>query len=139
MSRVFDHSPSVRKVYFICRIENPRKLWDIAGAVDAGLPVFDMAGNAVAVLANQASAEGADEYGGSSSDLFALPLEPVIKSLEQARKRVPEAVRKAEGAKKDAEPVVDPKPGEDKGMTDEKPGDGETGKPTTPPPGPDKR
>ena len=105
-----------------CRIEAPRRMWDFTGEFsEAGLPVFDLAGNAVAVLTNQQSAEGADEDGGSHHDVFARPLAPVLKSLEAAQKRVPAALEKAAETKKDADgekpappaaPSVDPAPKE---------------------------
>ncbi|MFO0932748.1 MAG: hypothetical protein U1E39_08555 [Planctomycetota bacterium] len=101
--RGFDYAPAVRRLYLTCRIEAPRKMWDFTGEFsEAGLPVFDLAGNAVAVLTNQQSAEGADEDGGSHHDVFALPLAAVLKSLEAAQKRVPAALEKAAEAKKDA-------------------------------------
>lgn len=101
--RGFDYAPAIRRLYLTCRIEAPRKMWDFTGEFsEAGLPVFDLAGHAVAVLANQQSAEGADEDGGSHHDVFALPLAVVLKSLEAAQKRVPAALEKAAEAKKDA-------------------------------------
>lgn len=101
--RGFDYAPAVRRLYFTCRIEAPRKMWDFTGEfVEAGLPVYDLAGHAVAVLANQQSAEGADEDGGSHHDVFALPLATVLKSLEAAQKRVPAALEKAEADRKEA-------------------------------------
>lgn len=102
--RGFDYAPAVRRLYLTCRIEAPRRMWDFTGEFsEAGLPVFDLAGNAVAVLTNQQSAEGADEDGGSHHDVFALPLAPVLKSLEAAQKRVPAALEKAAETKKDGE------------------------------------
>jgi hypothetical protein len=101
--RGFDYAPSVQRLYFTCRIDAPRKMWDFRGDfAEAGLPVFDLAGNAVAVLTKQASAEGADEGGGTHEDVMAIPLAPVLKTLEAVRKRVPEALKKAEDAKKEA-------------------------------------
>jgi len=103
MGRGFDYAPAVRRLYLTCRIDAPRRMWDFTGEFsEAGLPVFDLAGNAVAVLTTQQSAEGADEDGGSHHDVFALPLGPVLKSLEAAQKRVPAALAKAIEAKKDA-------------------------------------
>jgi hypothetical protein len=111
--RGFDYAPAVRRLYLTCRIESPRKMWDFTGEfAEAGLPVFDLAGHAVAVLTNQQSAEGADEDGGSHHDVFALPLAPVLKSLEAAQKRVPAALEKAAEVKKDgAAPAAPPVPG----------------------------
>ncbi|HVG94596.1 MAG TPA: hypothetical protein VND21_09120 [Planctomycetota bacterium] len=110
LGRGFDYAPAVRRIYFTSRITSPRRMWDFAGDFgEVGLPVFDLKGRPVALLAEQASAEGAGEDGGTSSEAFALPLDAVLKSLEQARKRVPEALKKAEGPAKDApkEPVKD--------------------------------
>ncbi|MCC7139359.1 MAG: serine protease [Planctomycetes bacterium] len=124
--RAFDYAPSVRRLYFTTRIEAPRRMWDFAGEFgEAGLPVFDATGQPVAVLSRQSGTEGADEGGGSSTDTFALPLSTVVKSLEQARKRVPEAVRKAAEARKDGEARGDAepaKPAPDAAPGGEKPG-----------------
>jgi hypothetical protein len=130
--RGFDYAPAVRRLYFTCRIESPRKMWDFTGDyAEAGLPVYDLDGNAVAVLTNQQSAEGADEGGGSHHDVFALPLAPVLKSLEAAKRRVPEALKKAEEARREAGkdeagkdapkdgPKDDPKDGPKDGPKDE--------------------
>lgn len=96
MGRGFDYAPAVRRLYFTCRITSPRPLFDFTGEFgEAGLPVFDLEGRAVAILTNQPGAEGADEMGGTTLETFALPLAPVLKSLEAARKRVPEALEKA--------------------------------------------
>lgn len=101
--RGFDYAPSIARSYLTCRIENPRKMWDLAGDFyEAGLPLFDMSGRPAAILVNQTSTAGADEGGGSHSGVFALPLGPVIKSLEQAKGRVPAALKRAEDSKKDA-------------------------------------
>lgn len=96
MGRGFDYAPAVRRLYFTCRITSPRPLFDFTGEFgEPGLPVFDLEGRAVAVFANQPGAEGADEHGGTTHETFALPLAPVLKSIEAARKRVPEALEKA--------------------------------------------
>jgi S1-C subfamily serine protease len=109
--RGFDYAPAIRRLYFSCRIESPRRMWDLTGEFfESGLPVFDLAGRAVAVLVNQASTEGADEGGGSHEDVFALPLAPVVKSLAAARRRVPDALEKADKAKKDAKEAEAGKP-----------------------------
>ena len=98
--RGFDYAPAIRRLYVTCRIDNPRKMWDFTGEfAEAGLPVFDLGGQAVGLLSNQQSVEGGDDDGGSSSDVFLLPLDPVKRSLADARKRVPEALEKNEKAK----------------------------------------
>lgn len=109
--RGFDYAPSIARSYLTCRIENPRRMWDLAGDFyESGLPLFDMSGRPAAILVNQTSTAGADEGGGSHSGVFALPLGPVVKSLEQARTRVPAAMKKAEESKKDAPKEEAPKP-----------------------------
>jgi hypothetical protein len=77
-------------------------MWNFAGDFGTeGLPVFDLEGRPVGVIARQNGSEGADDHG---SDTFVLPLKDVRRSLEQAKKRVAEAVAKAKQAKDSEKP-----------------------------------
>lgn len=136
LGRGFDYAPSVRRLYFTSRIESPRRMWDFTGDFgEAGLPVFDLAGRPVALLAEQASAEGADEDGGQSSETFALPLDVVSKSLEMARKRVPDALKKAAASAADGGKDAAPPPAKD--APPPSPREGSPAAPTPPPQAPD--
>ena len=73
--------------------------------MDRGLPVFDLAGAPVGVVIDQPAASGIESEG-EDVEVFILPIDVVAKSLDLARKRIPEAVAKA---KKEAE---SPKEGE---------------------------
>jgi len=112
--RGFDYAPSIQRCYVSSRVEKPRVMWGLSGDFgSAGLPVYDAAGRPAGLLADQESSEGAAEEGqGTMSATFLLTLADVNKSLAAAKKRVPEAVAKAEAAKKEApEPAVTPTPG----------------------------
>ena len=109
--RGFDFAPSIQRCYVSSRVEKPRLMWGVSGDfATAGLPVFDMAGRAVGLLADQDSSEGAAQEGESTTTgTFLLPLADVTRSLAAAKKRVPEAVAKAEAAKKEPPPEAAPK------------------------------
>ena len=125
--RGFDYAPSVERLYVSAKIEKPRAMWGVAGEFgEAGLPVFDLAGNAVGVLSDQGGSDAVSEEEPSASKTCLLPLDVVAKSLALAKKRVPEAVAKAKEAKEAKEPA-----GMDEGAMDgAKP-------PEKPPPSPD--
>ena len=74
------------------KIEVPRLLYDFDGSFfSKGLPVFDLAGKPVGVIGDQAPAAGS----GDASETFIWPLKDVVRSMEQAKKRVPDALAKA--------------------------------------------
>ena len=100
LSRGFDHAPIVQRCYVTHRIEKPRLVWSISGDFDEmGLPVFDRDGRAMGVVSFQHAPEADDLAGAASSfQAVVLPLEPVLRALEQAKKRVPEALARAKGA-----------------------------------------
>lgn len=101
--RGFDYAPGLKRHYVSGRVEKPRLLWALAGdAIDAGMPLFDAEGRPVGLASQQESSAGTEEED-AESRVFALPLADVLRSLEQAKKRVPEAVAKAKEAGKDAE------------------------------------
>jgi hypothetical protein len=119
--RGFDFAPAIQRIYVTGRLEKPRVLWDFAGDfLEVGLPVFDMAGMPVGVIVDQASASGVGSEG-QETEFFILPVEAVAKSLDQARKRIPEAVEKARKASKDDEGK---EKGEEKGKEDGESGEG---------------
>lgn len=100
LSRGFDHAPIVERCYVTHRLEKPRLVWSVSGDFDEmGLPVFDREGRPVGVLGFQQSSEAVALDDVASSFLpVALPLEPVRRALEQAKKRVPEAIAKAKAS-----------------------------------------
>jgi len=106
-SRGFDAAPVLGRVFVAGRVEKPRPMWSLDDASSGlvGLPLYDAAGKVVGVPVQQRGVEGADEggmFGGQEAGLFLLPLDAVNRSVEQAKKRVPEAVAKAKAAKTDA-------------------------------------
>jgi hypothetical protein len=145
-SRGFDSAPVFERTLVTGRIEKPRPMWALAGAAAVGLPLYDAQGRAVGVPSRQQGVEGADEggggagglaalLGGGDAGLFLLPLEAVGRVLEQAKKRVPEAVAKAKEAKekdaaKPAEPAMDG--GSPTPVTPASPGTPPTPTPVTP-------
>ena len=134
--RGFDCAPVLGRLLVSGKVEKPRPLWAVAGiGAPLGLPAFDAQGNAVGILTTQQGASGVEEddpfAGGGGSEVFVLPLDAVRRSLEQAKKRVPEAVAKAKEANKESKepapaPVMD-EPAMDAGM----------GEPGMAPPSPD--
>ncbi|HVG94597.1 MAG TPA: hypothetical protein VND21_09125, partial [Planctomycetota bacterium] len=102
-SRGFDYAPGLKRHYVSGRVEKPRLLWALSGdGIDQGMPLFDASGRPVGVAAEQESSSGAEEED-AEARTFALPLADVVKSLEQAKKRVPEAVAKAKEAGQEPE------------------------------------
>jgi len=110
-SRGFDCAPTIDRLVVNGHVEKPRPLWSVSGAFKgAGIPVFDADGRAVGVYSNQKGSEGVDDdgaggagallaaLGGASEGSCLLPLEAVMKSVEAARKRIPDAVARAKDA-----------------------------------------
>ena len=132
--RGFDCAPVLGRLLVSGKIDKPRPLWAVAGVgAPLGLPAFDAQGNAVGILTTQQGTTGVEEDDpfsmGGGSEVFVLPLDAVRRSLEQAKKRVPEAVAKAKEANKETKepaPAMD-EPAMDAGM----------GEPGMAPPSPD--
>jgi S1-C subfamily serine protease len=104
----YDYAPVVGTGYVSSRVEKPRALWGLSGdARVPGLPVYDATGAVLGIATTQVGAEGADEGMRRSAGTFLLPLDQATKSLEEARKKVPEAIEKAKAAKA-AEPAKEP-------------------------------
>lgn len=104
-TRGFDFAPGISRHYVSGRVEKPRAMWMLGGdGVSVGMPLFDTAGKPVGISAYQAGSEGSDDDNGNRTVL--LPLADAIKSLDAAKKRVPDAVAKAAEAKK-----ASPEPG----------------------------
>jgi hypothetical protein len=99
--RGFDFAPIVETLYVSSRVEKPRALWALRGDFEAaGLPVFARDGAPVGVVAElQAPADSATGDDRPDEARFAVPLDAVLKSLEAARKKVPEVLAKAAEAK----------------------------------------
>lgn len=123
-SRGFDCAPTVDRLFVNGKVEKPRVLWSVSGAFGGkGLPLFDADGKPLGVYSHQKGSEGVDEdgaggaggllaaLGGASEGSCLLPLDAVLKSYEQAKKRIPEAVAKAKdaAAKDAAEKAAAPK------------------------------
>jgi hypothetical protein len=121
--RGFDFAPAIKRLYLTSRIETPRGMWNFAGEFnEEGLPVYDLEGKPAGVIASQSASEGTDD----GTDTFVLPLKDVLRSLEQAKKRVPDALAKAKESKearegKDAEPAMDAAPAMDDGSEPKSP------------------
>ncbi len=127
MGRGFDCAPRFGRVLITGKVEKPRAMWAVASNFDGlGLPVFDMSGGVVGVLASQEGSEGVDDGGGfmrgGNDGVFLLPLASVQGSVDQARKLAPDKVKKALAEKEEAaeapaeKPAEEPAPkGEDKG------------------------
>jgi hypothetical protein len=133
LPRGFDSAPHLGRLYPSMRVTQPRPMWGVTGdSSGTGLPVFDMTGKPVGVLAFQEGAEGSDLDGhGPDGGTFLLPLATVAKSVEAAKKRVPDALAKAKAAKEaPKEPEAPPAPAMD--------GEPAMGEPPAPPSDPDK-
>ena len=143
--RGFDCAPVLGRLFVSGKVDKPRTLWSVAGVgAPVGLPAFDTAGAAVGILTTQQGAAGVEEddpfAGGGAAEVFLLPLDAVRRSLEQAKKRVPEAVAKAKEAKETKEPApTAPSPSMDEpAMDGDKPADTPKAPPTPEAPmGPD--
>lgn len=98
-TRGFDFAAGISRHYVSGRIEKPRAMWTLGGdGVSVGMPLFDAAGRPVGVSASQGGSEGTEDDGGRRTVL--LPLADAMKSLDAAKKKVPDAVAKAAEAKK---------------------------------------
>jgi S1-C subfamily serine protease len=103
----FDYAPVVRRLYVTARLDMPRMLFDFEGDFRGrGLPVFDLSGRPAGVISDQA-AVGTDD----ASEIFVWPVKDVVRSMDAAKKRVPDAVAKAKEKKDDAK-KDEPKDGE---------------------------
>lgn len=128
-SRAWDQAPLLAFLYPSRRVEKPRPMWGLTGEFnEVGMPIFDSSGTPVGVLVAQGGADDGEEDGGfsmGSLGAFLLPLDAVVRSLEAAKKRVPEAIQKAtekpEGAAMD-DAAMDDAP-MDGGMPEEPPKD----------------
>jgi hypothetical protein len=106
-SRGFDCAPVVDRMLVTGRIEKPRPMWALSGGAVPGMPAYDAQGRVAGVLAFQSGSAGVDEGGMfGEQGVFLLSLESAQRVLEQARKRVPEAVAKAKEAAKEAEAAM---------------------------------
>ena len=132
-SRAWDQAPLLAFLYPSRRVEKPRPMWGLSGEFnEMGMPIFDSSGAPVGVLVAQGGAEDGEEDGGfsmGSLGAFLLPLDAVVRSLEAAKKRVPEAIAKAaekpEGAAMDGAAMDDAAMDDapmDGGMPEEPPG-----------------
>jgi hypothetical protein len=97
LGRGFAYAPRYTKARVTSFADRPRRCWDLAtDASEAGLLYFALTGAPLGVLAYLPGAEGT-AAGQPAKRL--LPMDVVRKSLESARKRVPEAIEKARAAK----------------------------------------
>jgi hypothetical protein len=126
LARGFDHVPAWRDLYVTRRVESPRLLFGIASDPHVvGLPVFDEAGSAAGVVVARMSDDTTtiDMTGGSGipniGALFVLPLADVRKSLDAAKKRVPDALARAKAEKEAPKPPGSPRVEEDPPPTEE--------------------
>jgi hypothetical protein len=120
--RGFDFAAVLGRHYVVSRGEKPRTMWGLAGdALSAGAVVLDLAGRPIGVTAEQSGSSGEEESDTTSfgsdatSGTFLIPLADARKSLEKARKKVPEAVEKAKtsSAEKPAEKPAEPAMGDE--------------------------
>jgi S1-C subfamily serine protease len=107
LGRGFDYAPILKRLMVTAKLAMPRTLFDFEGDFgERGLPVFDLSGRPVGVISDQAAAGTGDK-----DEIFVWPLKDVLQVLEQAKKRVPDAVAKAKENKDDAK-KDEPKDGE---------------------------
>jgi hypothetical protein len=110
LGRGFDHAAELLRLSVAQAIQQPRRMWGIRGDFqEHGLPAFDRSGAPVGLVTIQFGSEGIDvgsamTGGGIAARLCLLPLDVVGALVDQARKRVPEAVAKARGDKDAASP-----------------------------------
>jgi hypothetical protein len=98
----YGHAAGVWTLYASGRLEKPAAMWLAAGDFDvAGLPVFTLDGKACGILSEQSAVEGAGDEDEAARTVI-LPLETVLKSLDAARKKVPEVVARVEAERKAA-------------------------------------
>jgi len=83
-------------------IKQPRPMWIVSGEAPAGLPLYDLKGKAVGVMASQQGAEG-----GGGGGVFLIPAPTVKATVALALKQSEEAL------KKEAEKAKEAKEGEE--------------------------
>jgi hypothetical protein len=111
LGRGFDHAPEALRLSVSESILQPRRMWGLRGDFqEHGLPAFDLAGRPVGLVTVQFGSEGIDMGaammgGGIAARPCLLPLDVVRPLVEQAKKRVPEALEKARAAKEPAAPA----------------------------------
>jgi hypothetical protein len=100
LARGFDCAPVVSRLLVTGRVEKPRAMWSVVGDADnVGLPVYEPSGAMAGLLVTQQGSAGVEDDDGGSSETFLLPMADVLRSLEQAKKRAPEALAKAREAR----------------------------------------
>jgi hypothetical protein len=99
----YGHAPGVWTLYASGRLEKPAPMWLAGGDFNiVGLPVFTLEGKPCGILSQQSAVEGAGDESETDSRNVILPLDSVLKSLEAARKKVPEVVARVEAERKAA-------------------------------------
>ena len=102
-TQAFGNAPGIWTLYAAGKIETPSAAWIAAGQFNAlGLPVFALDGKPAGVLSQLSSVEGAADPEEATTRTVILPLESVTKSLEAARKKLPEVLARVEAEKKAA-------------------------------------
>ncbi len=106
----FDYAPYFGTICIAGEVFSPRPLFAIDGGFDGlGLPLFTADGKVAGALASQEGSEGAgsggggggpmgmlfDMAGGPAGDVFLLPADTVRVTIEQAKKKAAEALKKA--------------------------------------------
>ncbi len=94
--RGFDFAPCFGSGRICGEVKTPRRMWAVTGAsIRTGLPVFDLEGRTVGVVARQAgSGDGARKAG-----VFVLPAANVAATVERARKKAADVLRTGMAAK----------------------------------------
>jgi hypothetical protein len=125
LPRGFDCAPAIGTLMVRAGIEKPRKMWAVSGEFGAaGHVVFDRLGQPVGILSIQSASEGVSG-GGDEMDILGmadaaqnllpvvLPLEEARRSLDAAKKRADEALeeyresQEEEGGEKEKSPDED--------------------------------
>jgi S1-C subfamily serine protease len=89
LPREFDCAPILCRLIVTGKVEKPRSMWAISGQLPApALPLFNLDGVAVGIISLQ---EGSSERR-SSRHPFLLPVKALAQSIEQAKKRIEEAL-----------------------------------------------
>jgi hypothetical protein len=110
--RGFDFAPHFRLGRIAGEIKMPRKMWAVTGASGIGLPVYDLSGKVLGVLATQSGSSGAGGgrgmrglmgllgggMGGGNAGVFVIPCKKIASTVEQAQKSAKEALEKAKEA-----------------------------------------
>jgi S1-C subfamily serine protease len=137
LPRGFDNAAVIGRIFVTAKVERPRTMWAIAGDFGGvGLPVFDMQGHPVGVLANQEGSEGVGDtqnpFGGGGARPFLLPLSTVNRSVKMAEQRATELLA---NVKKEAEAGAEKKPADGEEKPADTPKDGGDKKPEETPKG----